>query len=92
MPTGKVSSSENVWSKALAADHGVELAVRAQRAQILVVDTGGDVGTVPVFSDLVSLQYVRREGPAGVLWGDSDHSQPEWAERGVRSRAVRPAA
>jgi sarcosine oxidase, subunit beta len=78
--TATVVLAAGVWSAALAGDHGVDLPVRAQRAQILVVDPGRVVGTVPVFSDLVSLQYVRREGSSGVLVGDSDHSDPEWAD------------
>ena len=68
------------WSAALAAPLGVDLPVRAQRAQILLVDPGRPLGPVPVFSDLVSLQYVRTEGAATLLVGDSDHSNPEWAD------------
>ena len=65
---------------------GVDLPVRAQRAQILLVDPGRPVAPVPVFSDLVSLQYVRTEG-TGLLLGDSDHSDPEWSEPdGYRER------
>ena len=40
----------------------------------------GPLGPVPVFSDLVSLQYVRTEGDGMILLGDSDHSDPEWAD------------
>ncbi len=50
------------WSAALAAGAGVDVPVRAQRAQILLVDPGQPLGPVPVFSDLVSLQYARRRG------------------------------
>jgi sarcosine oxidase subunit beta len=67
------------WSTALASGAGFDLPVRAQRAQILLVDPGQPIGPVPVFSDLVSLQYVRPEGPA-ILVGDSDHSNPEWSD------------
>ena len=67
------------WSTALASGAGVDLPVRAQRAQILLVDPGQQIGPVPVFSDLVSLQYVRPEGTA-ILVGDSDHSNPEWSD------------
>ncbi len=68
------------WSAALAADIGIDLPVRSQRAQILLVDPGRDLNPVPVFSDLVSLQYVRPEGAASILLGDSDHSAPEWSD------------
>jgi sarcosine oxidase subunit beta len=59
---------------------GIDLPVRAQRAQILLVDPGRPPGPLPVFSDLVSLQYVRTEGGGQILLGDSDHSDPEWAD------------
>ena len=68
------------WSTTLAGGIGIDLPVRAQRAQILLVDPGRDVRAVPVFSDLVSLQYVRPEGAAAILVGDSDHSKPEWSD------------
>jgi glycine/D-amino acid oxidase-like deaminating enzyme len=68
------------WSTTLAAGVGVDLPVRAQRAQILLVDLGRSPGALPVFSDLVSLQYVRTEGPGQILLGNSDHSDPEWAD------------
>jgi sarcosine oxidase, subunit beta len=68
------------WSAALAAGVGVDLPLRAQRAQILLVEPGRALGPVPVFSDLVSLQYVRSEGATSLLLGDSDHSCPEWSD------------
>jgi sarcosine oxidase subunit beta len=68
------------WSSQLVADLGVELPIRARRAQILVVDPGRPIAGVPVFSDLVSLQYVRQEGAGSLLVGDSDHSDPDWAD------------
>jgi sarcosine oxidase, subunit beta len=75
------------WSRPLASTAGVDLPVRAQRAQILLIDPGRPVAPVPVFSDLVSLQYVRAEGK-GLLLGDSDHSDPQWSEPdGYRERA-----
>ncbi len=81
VPADRVVVAAGPWSVALVAALGMELPVRPQRAQILVVDPGPDeLGPVPVFSDLVSLQYVRAEGTASLLVGDSDHSDPEWAE------------
>ena len=78
--TPQVVLAAGVWSVPLAADVGIELPIRAQRAQILLVDPGCALQRVPVFSDLVSLQYVRMEGTTSVLIGDSDHSAPEWAD------------
>jgi sarcosine oxidase subunit beta len=68
------------WSPPLLAPHGIDLPVRAQRAQIIVVDPGCALGPVPAFSDLVSLQYLRPEGTASLLVGDSDHRVAEWAD------------
>jgi len=77
------------WSVALTAPLGIDLPVRAQRAQILLVDPGVPFDRLPVFSDLVSLQYVRTEGRSTILIGDSDHSDPEWsAPDGYRERAT----
>jgi glycine/D-amino acid oxidase-like deaminating enzyme len=42
------------------------------REQIVVIDPGQDLGPAPVFSDLVSLQYVRSEGSGQLLFGNSD--------------------
>jgi sarcosine oxidase, subunit beta len=68
------------WSVALAATIGVDLPIAAQRAQILVVEPGRPLGPVPVLSDLVTLQYVRPDGSASLLVGNSDHASPEWAD------------
>ena len=46
----------------------------------MLIDPGADVGDVPVFSDLVSLQYVRAETGGRLLFGNSDLSRPEWAD------------
>ena len=77
---GGVVLAAGVWSVPLARSVGIELPIRAQRAQILLVDPGRAIGGVPVFSDLKSLQYVRPEGRTSILLGDSDHSDPEWAD------------
>jgi len=76
------------WSVPLAAGAGIDLPVRAQRAQILLVDPGRPIGLLPVFSDLVSLQYVRTEGTGQILLGDSDHSHPEWSDPDVYRQRV----
>jgi sarcosine oxidase, subunit beta len=76
---GHVVLAAGPWSGSLADPVGVELPIRAQRAQILLVDPGTAIGHLPVFSDLASLQYVRMEGTS-ILVGDSDHSTPEWAD------------
>ncbi len=86
---GQVVVAAGPWSSSLVASVGVELPLRAQRAQVLLVDPGRPVAGVPVFSDLVSLQYVRQEGTGSLLVGDSDHSDPEWTDPdSYRERAV----
>jgi glycine/D-amino acid oxidase-like deaminating enzyme len=77
---GQVVLAAGPWSVALAAGVGLDLPIRAQRAQILLIDPGTAVANLPVFSDLVSLHYVRMDGSGSILMGDSDHSAPEWAD------------
>ncbi len=78
--TDRVVVAAGTWSVALLAPLGIELPVRAQRAQVLLVDPGVDLGPVPVLSDLATLQYVRPDGTQSLLVGDSDHSSPEWSD------------
>ncbi|MEU8800298.1 FAD-dependent oxidoreductase [Spirillospora sp. NPDC048819] len=66
------------WSVPLCAPLGLHLPIRAQREQILLVDPGEPITNAPVFSDLVSLQYVRTERSGELLVGNSDHSSPEF--------------
>jgi sarcosine oxidase, subunit beta len=85
---GQVVLAAGPWSVPLAAAVGVDLPIRAQRAQILLVDPGQSIDNLPVFSDLAALQYVRMEGSSSILLGDSDHSAPEWSDPDVyRERA-----
>ncbi|MBM7461487.1 NAD(P)/FAD-dependent oxidoreductase [Rhodococcus coprophilus] len=68
------------WSPTLGATAGIDIPVRVQRESILLVDQGMRTPDVPTFSDLVNLQYIRREPNGDLLVGNSDHSQPEWAD------------
>lgn len=77
---GTIVLAAGPWSVDLAASVGVELPIRSQREQILLLDTGAAMGELPVFSDLVSLQYLRGETGGAVLFGNSDHSEPEFAD------------
>jgi len=78
--TERVVVAAGPWSVELVASVGVDLPIAAQRAQILLVDPGRRLGLIPVLSDLVNLQYIRPDGSASLLVGDSDHAQPEWAD------------
>lgn len=69
-----------VWSPALAATVGVDIPIKVQWEQLLLVDQGEPTPHVPTFSDLVNLQYIRREPNADLLVGNSDHSAPEFAD------------
>jgi len=70
---GHVIVAAGPWSVPLLAAHGIELPITVHREQIVLINPGQDLGKVPVFSDLVSLQYVRPEGSDGqILFGNSD--------------------
>jgi sarcosine oxidase subunit beta len=70
--TGQVVLAAGPWSVPLLAAHGIELPITVHREQIVLIDPGEDLGPVPVFSDLVSLQYIRSEGAGQLLFGNSD--------------------
>jgi glycine/D-amino acid oxidase-like deaminating enzyme len=77
-PVGVVAAGP--WSVSLLARHGIELPITVHREQIVLIDPGTDLGSVPVFSDLVSLQYVRPEVSGDVLFGNSDLATLEPAD------------
>jgi glycine/D-amino acid oxidase-like deaminating enzyme len=76
---GTVVVAAGPWSVPLLAGHCIELPITIHREAIVLLDPGADLGPVPVFSDLVSLQYIRTEG-TGLLFGNSDLSVPEPAD------------
>jgi sarcosine oxidase, subunit beta len=84
---GSVISADTVvvaagpWSVPLLAAHGIDLPIIVHREQIVLIDPGQDLGDIPVFSDLVSLQYIRPEGSDGqILFGNSDLAELEPAD------------
>jgi glycine/D-amino acid oxidase-like deaminating enzyme len=78
---GTIVVAAGPWSVPLLAAHGLELPITVHREQIVLIDPGQDLGRVPVFSDLVSLQYVRAEGSDGqILFGNSDLAELEPAD------------
>ncbi|MEU0494003.1 FAD-dependent oxidoreductase [Mycobacterium sp. NPDC006124] len=68
------------WAPALAAGAGVDIDVKAQRAQLVLVDQGMPTPDVPVLSDLAGLQYICREPNGELLVGNSDHQSPEFVD------------
>ncbi|PRC45523.1 FAD-dependent oxidoreductase, partial [Mycobacterium sp. ITM-2017-0098] len=69
---GTVVVATGVWTRPFLAPYGIDLPIKVIREQIVMIDPGVDVGKVPVFSDLVSLQYVRPEVGGDILFGNSD--------------------
>jgi glycine/D-amino acid oxidase-like deaminating enzyme len=78
--TGHVVVAAGPWSSALVAPLGVDLPIQVQREQLMIVDPGEELGSFPIVSDLVSLQYLRPERGDGMLIGNSDHHDPEWVD------------
>jgi sarcosine oxidase, subunit beta len=68
------------WSVPLLSPFGIDLPITVHREQIVLIDPGRPLGAVPVFSDLVSLQYIRPEGSGQLLFGNSDLADLELAD------------
>ncbi len=71
---GTVVVATGVWTRELLGRCGIDVPIRVVREQIVMVSPGVELGPVPVFSDLVSLQYIRPEPGGEVLFGNSDLS------------------
>lgn len=69
-----------VWTKPFLAAHGVDVPIEVHREQIVMIQPGEDLGDIPVFSDLVSLQYVRPDVRGEILFGNSDLAELEIAD------------
>ncbi|MGY2092984.1 NAD(P)/FAD-dependent oxidoreductase [Nocardia gipuzkoensis] len=68
------------WTPGLGSTVGLDIPVRAQRAQLVLVDQGEPTPEVPVLSDLAGLQYICREPNGELLVGNSDHAAPEYID------------
>ena len=77
---GAVVIATGAWTAPFLRPYGVDVPIRVVREQIVIVSPGVDIGSVPVFSDLVSLQYVRPEVGGDILFGNSDLSHVEEAD------------
>jgi glycine/D-amino acid oxidase-like deaminating enzyme len=77
---GTVVVATGVWTRPLLDPYDVDVPIRVVREQIVTIAPGIDIGAVPVFSDLVSLQYVRPEVGGDILFGNSDLSEVEEAD------------
>ncbi|MGX9788556.1 NAD(P)/FAD-dependent oxidoreductase [Mycobacterium sp. MMS18-G62] len=77
---GTVVVATGVWTRPFLAPYGIDVPIRVVREQIVTIKPGVETGSVPVFSDLVSLQYVRPELGGDILFGNSDLSDVEQAD------------
>ena len=77
---GTVVVATGAWTQPFLARYGVDVPIRVVREQIVTISPGLDLGPVPVFSDLVSLQYVRPELGGEILFGNSDLAHCEDAD------------
>ncbi|MGE0783015.1 NAD(P)/FAD-dependent oxidoreductase, partial [Mycolicibacterium sp.] len=64
---GTTVLATGVWTRPFLTRYGLDIPIKVIREQIVMIDPGLDVGKVPVFSDLVSLQYVRPEVGGEIL-------------------------
>jgi glycine/D-amino acid oxidase-like deaminating enzyme len=69
-----------VWTRPFLTPYGIDVPITVHREQIVIVSPGIDLGPVPVFSDLVSLQYVRPEIGGAILFGNSDLAKLDIAD------------
>jgi sarcosine oxidase subunit beta len=80
---GTVVVATGVWTRPLLAPYGIEVPIRVVREQLVMIAPGVPKETInqlPVFSDLVSLQYIRPEPNGEVLFGNSDLSHVQDAD------------
>ncbi len=77
---GTVVVATGVWTSAFLAPYGIGVPIRVVREQLVTIAPGVELGSVPVFSDLVSLQYIRPELGGELLFGNSDLSDVEDAD------------
>jgi glycine/D-amino acid oxidase-like deaminating enzyme len=69
------------WSQGLAATIDLDLPIMTLREQIVMIRPGLALpDPCPVFGDLVSLQYIKPEASGELLWGNADHSDPEYVD------------
>jgi glycine/D-amino acid oxidase-like deaminating enzyme len=69
-----------VWTRPFLQAYGIDVPIEVHREQIVMIHPGVEIGEVPVFSDLVSLQYVRPDVRGEILFGNSDLQELEIAD------------
>ena len=81
--SANVVVATGVWTRELLAQFGIDVPIRVVREQIVMISPGISkeaVARLPVFSDLVSLQYIRPEPGGEILFGNSDLSRVQEAD------------
>ena len=81
--SANVVVATGVWTRELLAQFGIDVPIRVIREQIVMISPGISkeaVARLPVFSDLVSLQYIRPEPGGEILFGNSDLSRVQEAD------------
>ena len=77
---GTVVVATGVWTRPFLAPYGIDVPIEVHREQVAMIAPGRALGPVPVFSDLVSLQYVRPDVGGDLLFGNSDLRELEIAD------------
>jgi sarcosine oxidase subunit beta len=70
IPAGMVVVAAGAWSVPLVSPLGIALPIQPIWVQEVLIDPAADLGAPPVFSDLVSKQYVHLRG-SEMLFGNS---------------------
>lgn len=77
---GQVVVALGAWTRPFLEQHGLQVPIQVHREQIVMINPGLELGPAPVFSDLVSLQYVRPDVGGEILFGNSDLAELEGAD------------
>ncbi|TFV60634.1 FAD-binding oxidoreductase [Mycobacterium sp. PS03-16] len=80
MHADTVVVATGAWTRPFLQPYGIDVPIQVHREQIVMVSPGIELGDVPVFSDLVSLQYVRPDVNSEILFGNSDLADLEIAD------------
>ncbi|MGO4889256.1 NAD(P)/FAD-dependent oxidoreductase [Anaerobacillus sp. MEB173] len=79
--TTTVVVAAGVGAHHLMKNIGVDVPIRGQRAQLIYVDPGTELGTVPSFGDFKHDQYIKPEVSSGhLLLGNADHAKPQFID------------
>lgn len=79
--TPNVIVAAGVGAHHLMKNVGVDVPIKGQRAQLIYVSPGEDMGRVPSFGDFKHDQYIKPEVSSGhLLLGNADHADPQFID------------